>query len=86
VINDVKMSIPNKLYTEKLNTYQESIKVLYLVDDDFKSMCDDYCCSKLNIEKHMQTMKENFQMKIEYENLAKELEEEIVLYIQKNME
>ena len=80
------MSIPDKLYSQKLSTYQESIKVLYLVDDDFKSMCDDYCCSKLNIEKHKQTMQENFHMKVEYENLAKELEEEIVAYIQKNME
>ena len=80
------MSIPEKLYSEKLSNYQESIKVLYLVDDDFKSICDDYCCSKLNVEKFQQKIKTNFQMKSEYENLAKELEEEIVLYIKKNME
>ncbi|MDR7371354.1 hypothetical protein [Flavobacterium aquidurense] len=80
------MSIPEKLYSEKLSSYQESIKVLYLIDDDFKSMCDDYCCSKLNIEKYKQKMQQDFHMKVEYENLTKELEEDIVLYILKNME
>lgn len=80
-----KMSIPEKLYSEKLSNYQESIKVLYLVDDDFKSMCDDYCCSKINVEKYTKKIKENFHLKAEYENLTKELEAEIVQYIIKNM-
>ena len=80
------MSIPEKLYSEKLSNYQQSIKVLYLVDDDFKNMCDDYCCSKLNVEKHNQIMQENFHLKVEYENLTKELEDDIVRYIIKNME
>lgn len=80
------MSIPEKLYSEKLSNYQESIKVLYLVDDDFKTMCDDYCCSKINVEKYTRIMQDNFKMKVEYENLTKELEDEIVLYIAKNME
>lgn len=81
-----KMSIPEKLYSEKLSSFQESIKVLYLVDDDFKSMCDDYCCSKINVEKYTQILQENFQRKVEYENLTKELEDDIIHYIIKNME
>lgn len=81
-----RMSIPKKLYSEKLSKYQESITVLYLVNDDFKSMCDDYCVSKLNIEKYAKKIQENFQMKVEYENLIKELEEEILLFIIKNTE
>lgn len=81
-----KMSIPEKLYSEQLFNYQESIKVLYLIDDDFKSMCDDYCCSKINVEKYRIKMQEDFHLKVEYENLAKELEQEIVEYIAKNME
>ena len=80
-----KMSIPEKLYSEKLSSFQESIKVLYLVDDDFKSMCDDYCCSKINVEKYKEIMRDNFQRKVEYENLTKELEDEIILYVIKNM-
>ena len=79
------MSIPEKLYSEKLSNYQESIKVLYLVDDDFKSMCDDYCCSKINVEKYRKKIQDNFHLKVEYENLTKELEAEIVQYIIKNM-
>jgi hypothetical protein len=80
------MSIPEKLYSKKLSNYQETIKVLYLVDDNFKTMCDDYCCSKLNVEKYKQKIQENFYLKVEYENLTKELEDEIVQYIIKNME
>ena len=80
------MSIPKKLYSEKLFVFEQSIKVLYLVDEDFKNMCDDYCCSKGNIEKYSHLIKTDFQMKVEYENLAKELEEEIILYIKKNMD
>ena len=80
------MSIPEKLYSEKLSSYQDSIKVLYLVDDDFKTMCDDYCCSKINVEKFRKKMREDFHLKGEYENLTKELEEDIVRYITKNME
>ena len=80
------MSIPEKLYSKKLSNYQEYIKVLYLIDDNFKSMCDDYCCSKLNLEKYKKKMQQNFQMKVEYENLTRELEDEIVLFITKNTE
>jgi len=80
------MSIPEKLYSEKLSSYQESIEVLYLVNDDFKSMCDDYCCSKLNVEKYTKKIQENFHLKAEYENLTKELEDEILLFILKNTE
>ncbi|SDY81915.1 hypothetical protein SAMN05444397_102334 [Flavobacterium aquidurense] len=80
------MAIPEKLYSEKLFNYQESIKVLYLVDDNFKTICDDYCCSKINVEKYRKKIEEDFHLKVEYENLTKELEEEIVQYIAKNME
>jgi hypothetical protein len=80
------MSIPQNLYSATLSSYQDSIKVLYLIDDDFKSICDDYCCSKINVEKFRKKIQENFQLKVEYENLTKELEEEIVQYIKKNME
>jgi hypothetical protein len=80
------MSIPEKLYSEKLSNYHESIKVLYLVDDDFKIICDDYCCCKINVEDCSQKIKADFQMKVEFENLVKELEDEIVMYIEKNME
>lgn len=80
------MSIPDKLYSEKLSCFQDSIKVLYLIDDDFKSICDDYCYTKINAEKFKEKIRHDFQIKIEYENLAKELEDDIVQYIAKNME
>ena len=80
------MSILILLNNEKFFKYQESIKVLYLIDDIFRGMCDDYCYSKTNAEKYKQNKNSDFQLKIVYQNLAKELEEEILLYLLKNTE
>lgn len=75
------MSLPNELYNSKFAEYIESLKILYLVDDKFKTMCDDYCVSKVNTEKYRKKFEKDFRHKLEYENLSKELEEEILIYL-----
>lgn len=75
------MSLPNELYNAKFAEYIESLKILYLVDDKFKTMCDDYCNSKSNTEKYRKKFEKDFRHKLEYENLSKELEEEILIYL-----
>ncbi|WP_264537330.1 hypothetical protein [Flavobacterium sp. N1736] len=75
------MSLPNELYNAKFAEYIESVKILYLVDDKFKTMCDDYCNSKMNTEKYRKKFEKDFRHKLEYENLSKELEEEILIYL-----
>lgn len=75
------MSVPKELYNVKFVEYNESLKILYLVDDDFKSICDEYCKSKLRAEKFKRKFEKNFKHKLEYENLSKELEEEILIYL-----
>jgi len=75
------MCLPNELYNAKFAEYIESLKILYLVDDKFKTMCDDYCNSKVNSEKYRKKFEKDFRHKLEYENLSKELEEEILIYL-----
>lgn len=79
------MSLPKELYNSKFAEYIESIKIMYLVDDRFKVICDEYCESKLNSEKFEKKIKKNFQNKLKHENLSKELEEEILFYLVKNL-
>lgn len=78
------MSIPKILNNEKFSKYMESIIVLYLADDEFKTICDDYCTSKMNFEKYKEKLAEDKQCKTDYEALSLELEEEILKFITKN--
>jgi hypothetical protein len=78
------MSLPNELYNSKFADYLDSIKILYLVDDKFKIICDDYCMSKANTEKYRKKFEKDFRHKLEFENLSKELEEEILIYLIRN--
>jgi hypothetical protein len=54
------MSLPNELHNAKFAEYIESIKIMYLVDDRFKMVCDDYCISKINAEKFRKKTREGF--------------------------
>jgi len=75
------MSLPSELYTSKFADFMESIKILYLTDDIFKTICDDYCGSKTKTEKFKKKFENNFNQKLKYENLSRELEEEILIYL-----
>jgi hypothetical protein len=75
------MTIPKALYIEKFEKFMESIIVLYLADDEFKAICDDYCTSKMNIEKYRKKSEEDTQCKSDYESLSMELEEDILRFL-----
>jgi hypothetical protein len=75
------MAVPKELYNAKFAEYIESLKILYLVDDTFKAVCDDYCTSRLKAEKFKKKFEKYFQHKLECENLSKELEDEILIYL-----
>ena len=79
------MSIPEELYNAKFAEFMESIKILYLVDDKFKMICDDYCHSKIRTEKLQKKFEKSFNQKLKSENLSKELEEEILFYLIKKV-
>lgn len=78
------MSLPDELYNVKFAEYFESMRKMYLLDDRFKNMCDDYCNSIVNAEIYKKKLEKNFRQQLECENLAKELEEEILFYIVRN--
>ncbi|MNL62288.1 hypothetical protein D3C87_1862970 [compost metagenome] len=77
------MTLPKCLYVEKFKKFMESIIILYLVDDEFKSICDDYCISKSIIEDYKGKFPEDMQRQAEYEILSLELEDDILKFIKK---
>jgi hypothetical protein len=79
------MSVSEELYNAKFAEFMESIKILYLIDDKFKMMCDDYCHSKIKTEKLKKKFEKSFNQKLKSENLSKELEEEILFYLLKKV-
>jgi hypothetical protein len=79
------MSLPQELYNAKFAEFMESIKILYLVDDKFKRICDEYCISKIQTSKLQKRLEKDFNQKLKIESLSKELEEEILFYILKNV-
>ncbi|WP_163397571.1 hypothetical protein [Flavobacterium fluviatile] len=79
------MSVPQELYNAKFAGFMESIKILYLVDDKFKAICDEYCTSKIETVRLQNRLEKIFSQKLKIENLSKELEEEILIYLLKNV-
>ncbi|PIF30199.1 hypothetical protein CLU81_0610 [Flavobacterium sp. 9] len=77
------ISIPKELYHLKFIEYLESLEVLYFIDNHFKLICDEYCRSKQNADICDRKIEKFFYHILKEENLSKELEEEIVIYILK---
>ncbi|RED23263.1 hypothetical protein BD847_2311 [Flavobacterium cutihirudinis] len=75
------MALPDELYNVKFAEHFESIKKMYLQDDRFKVICDNYCESIANAQIYKRKFESNFQKNQDFENLAVELEEEIRFYI-----
>jgi len=75
------MSIPDELYNGTFAKYIESIEIMYLVDDDFKMICNDYCYCKNKIEKYNKNLKKYLKSSIKGEKLSQELQEEIIFYL-----
>jgi hypothetical protein len=75
------MTIQEVLTNKKFAGYVETIKHLYIIDDDFKILCDDYCISIVNNEELKKELNKDRQLAREYEDLSTELEKEILQYI-----
>jgi len=65
----------------QFTNHAETIRILYLVDEDFKSLCDDYYTSKMHSEKLHDKMLSDKQWENEYQHLSSVLEKEIIDYI-----
>jgi hypothetical protein len=75
------MLIPQELNTTQLTEHMDAISTLYLADDEFKSLCDDYCTVKISIDKFKEMSSRNLQRELEYKHLSEELENEILYYV-----
>ena len=75
------MPIPRELNTAQFADHLDDIRTLYLADEDFKSLCDDYCTVKISIEKFNGTSSKDVQRELEYRHLSVELENEILYYV-----
>ncbi len=75
------MPIPRELNTAQFAEHLDAISILYVADDDFKSLCDDYCTVKTSIEKFQGTSSKDLQRELEYKHLSVELENEILYYV-----
>ncbi|WP_240622611.1 hypothetical protein [Flavobacterium crocinum] len=78
------MSLPDQLYNMKFAEYFDSIRKMYLMDEKFKVICDNYCSNVVNGENYRKKKEKNFIKEQECEILSKELEEEILFYIVRN--
>jgi hypothetical protein len=77
------MAIPESLNIDQFSKYMKSIRVLYMSDEDFRNLCDDYNMSKVNIEMYKGKLQEDIQRRLEFENLSQDLEKEILRYLSK---
>ena len=75
------MPVPRELNTAQFVDHMDDIRILYLADEDFKSLCDDYSTVQISIEKFKETPSKDLQREVEYRHLAVELENEILYYV-----
>lgn len=75
------MPIPRELNAAQFSEHLEAIRILYVADDDFRSLCDDYSTVKTDIEKFKGNSVKDLQRELEYKHLSIELEKEILYYV-----
>ncbi|KRD10346.1 hypothetical protein ASE21_11585 [Flavobacterium sp. Root901] len=78
------MSLPDELYNVKFAEYFEAMRKMYLLDDRFRMICDDYCKNVVNVKVCKEKIEKKIREQLNSENMAKELEEEILFYIVRN--
>jgi hypothetical protein len=75
------MNILTAMESNKFKHYLGVISDLYKVDDDFRTMCDDYCQNRLNIDKLKRKCLETRVRQLECQELSMDLAEEILEYV-----
>lgn len=66
-----------------LAEHVDAIKILYMTDRNFKTLWDDYYTSKVNLKKSRERSLEEMRNELEYQQLADDLEAEIITYLNK---
>lgn len=79
------MSFPKELCNLKFAEYRESITILYLVDDRFKKICDEYSFVKEEVKKIIKRIKNDSQEMLKNLDLSREPEKKILLSLIKTI-
>ena len=82
-LNNHMMAVPNALNIASFAEYMETIKTLYEVDDDFKTLCDDYVTCKVKIDVYKSKSLDNLRSELEFQQMSFELEKEIIEYVKR---
>jgi hypothetical protein len=77
------MHTPLNLVILNFFEYRDTIKSLYLNDDDFKTLCEDYYTSRINMEKFKSRLLQERNRELEFEELSLKLEIEILDFIKR---
>ena len=77
------MAVPNALNIASFADYMETIKSLYEVDDDFKTLCDDFVTCKVKIDVYKSKSLDNLRSELEFQQMSFELEKEIIEYVKR---
>lgn len=77
------MAIPNALNIASFADYMETIKTLYEVDDDFKTLCDDFVTCKVKIDVYKSKSLDSLRSELEFQQMSFELEKEIIEYVKR---
>ena len=75
------MNITTAMESNKFKHHLGIISELYELDDEFRSLCDDYCQNRLNIDKLKRKCLETRVRQLECEELSIDLAEEIIEYV-----
>ena len=77
------MDVPKALNTASFAEYMETIKALYDVDEDFKTLCDDYVTCKVKVEIYKGKSLDNLRSEREFQQMSFDLEKEIIEYVKR---
>ena len=70
---------------EKFPEYKLKILDLYALDEDFKSLCEDYAyCSQFLAQCALENKPANYLPAIEYKTICEALEQEAASYLQRS--
>ncbi len=75
------MALPRELLNIKFAEYLKDLEFLYFYDQNFRTLCEQYCRCRNKAEKAEKKFQKHLAYQLEYENLSKELQEEILIYL-----
>ena len=77
------MNTPLDLVIAHFSDHSDKIRMLYSADSEFRSLCEDYYTSRINIDRVKEAILETRQDELEFEHLSEALGQEILQYVRR---